>query len=89
MPVVLSTSPCRRLAPISRGTAPDLPGALPAVSVVRMAVALWASGTTRLKDRSVMAALASMKRAMCGAAPPVGLLADAGAEFYGLGVGAL
>ena len=38
-PVVLPTSPCRRFAPISGETAPDRSWLLPAVSVVRMAVA--------------------------------------------------
>jgi len=76
-------SPCRIL---STETALDLSRLLPAVSVMRMAVASLASGTTRLKVRSVMVALTSMKQARCGAAPPVGLFADTGAKFDCLGV---
>ncbi|WAB92517.1 hypothetical protein OSS47_00615 [Pseudomonas citronellolis] len=47
--VVLSTSRCRRPKPISGATARGLPGQCPVVPLVRVAVALWASGTTRIK----------------------------------------
>jgi hypothetical protein len=61
----LSTSPDRRLAPIGGVTAPDLSCASAAVSVMRMAVALWASGETRFKLRTGMRALTVMLQAPC------------------------
>ena len=64
--VVLSTSPSRRLASISGVTAPDQSASCwgSPVSVVRMAVALWASGSTRFIKRSDMMALTVMQQAL-------------------------
>ncbi len=61
-PFVLSTSPRRRLAPISGETAPDGPTDSSAVSAMRMAVTLWVSGTTRLIS-AVTITLATVIRA--------------------------
>ena len=68
--VELSTSPCRRLAPISGVTAPDRVALVcrAVVSVVRLAVGPAGvqapSGSTRFIKRTGMAALAVMRQAL-------------------------
>lgn len=51
------------MEPISGETAPDLANTDAAVSVVRMAVGLWPSGTTRFNVRTGMRAVTVMLQA--------------------------
>jgi hypothetical protein len=61
----LSTSPSRRLAPISGVTASDHSSPWWAqVSVVRLAVGLWPSGSTGFNTRSGMMTLIVMQQAL-------------------------
>ena len=62
----LSTSPRQRLAPISGETAPDQSASCwgSPVSVVRMAVALWASGLTGFIKRTGLVAMTIKQQAL-------------------------
>ena len=65
VPIALDTLPPRRLAPIRVAAAPDMRRTGATVSVLCMAVALWARGATRFTVRTGMRALTVMLLAPC------------------------